>query len=687
MKKRDKRGNDNDDFGFKLTGEFGVVDEVAIGSMEATRRAGTRTEEYPYQHPDFPLPGLNFNYEKIRAEYERQGLFNGYRITADPTDEKVAAAKPEKHFLILDLLRADNDWNTRPKYKKQFKSYHEYLEFYFDRFLAQMKKYPETVWGDCMGEIENSRPWPEDFFRNKKEAYQYWKWSQMERSFGDDPGKNHHYLINFEMEYFKRHGVKLKDANLMIAGCAEFSCHYYFEWGFRLIWMETLAQQHHQDGIAFFRGAARQHGGLWGLDNASHHPHFNATTWYDGQGRRRRGYTASITLRNWMVSFLSGACILHQQASELSHFVYDRKGNFKLSPHGKNAKRFADFALRDHADRGRTEAPIALFLNYHHGYNSRQSCLEDRPNVWMGRMPFSSADANITNFLNLFFPGHDRPLSVWENVWNPKAPWKDQHEWAQMIKDGKDMRPSEEYCLTASPYGDSMDVLLDNAGSEVLAGYKMVILAGEQELGRAQVKRLLDYVRAGGTIITSLAQIPPEMAKPLGIVGNGGDWDYGVTTCAVDGKTFTGRRYGYTLLKIRKGKVVGRNHKKDALLWEIPYGKGRVVLSAVPYSQDISSAELLPLCAHVYGQYIDGVIPAKADPATLQLIVNRGKDFLLIGAFNNFSKPWKGVIRVRDAQGARQVEDIWNKSKAVLKNGSISSTIKPYDFVVYRIAL
>jgi hypothetical protein len=681
-----KKAIDPRDFGFKLTGEFGVFDERLLKISREEKETNLEQGPYPYAHPDFVLPNFSFDYTKIREEYERLGLFNGYRISANPSDERLSEAKPEKNFIILDLLRADSDWRDREEYRNRFPSYHAFLEFYFDRFLAQIKQYPETVWGDLMGEIENSRPWPKDFFRNKREAYEYWKWAQTERLFGDDPGKNHEFLINYEMEFLKKRGVSLKTSNLMIAGCTTFSCHYFYEWGFHFIWMETLAQAHHQDEIAFFRGAAKQHNGLWGIDNASHHPHFNATTWYDGKGRQRRGFSPSITLRNWMVSFLSGAHLLHQQASELSHFIYDESGTFRLSPHGENAKKFADFTLRDHPQRGETIVPIALFLNYYHGYNGHQSSSQDGPTVWAGRMPFSSEDANITNFLELFFPGHNRPLTLWENAWNPEAPWKDQYEWAEMMKEGKDMRPYEAYCLTASPFGDSVDVILDNAEPESLARYKILCLAGKQELNENISNRLCDYLENGGIIITSFAQIPSKLQEELGIVVTGAAWDYDKVTNLEDPTaSYPGRRYVYSRLRVKNSTVLGHNSIHDPLLWEVPFGKGTLILSAIPYSQDITGSGLMPLCKDLYGRRIDRVVPVKTYPSTLQTITNKGDGFLLVGAFNNFERPWRGKIVLNGIQKSCRVEDIWNKSSIAMEKGTLSPEIPAYEFAIYKI--
>jgi hypothetical protein len=90
------------------------------------------------------------------------------------------------------------------------------------------------------------------------------------------------------------------------------------------------------------------------------------------------------------------------------------------------------------------------------------------------------------------------------------------------------------------------------------------------------------------------------------------------------------------------------------------------------------------------------VLLAKAAPATLQLIVNKGPDFMLVAAFNNFRTPWRGIIDVTTPAGTQvhgMPMDIWSRKPvrvADAKTGTemrLLLNLKPFDFAVAKIPL
>ncbi len=175
----------------------------------------------------------------------------------------------------------------------------------------------------------------------------------------------------------------------------------------------------------------------------------------------------------------------------------------------------------------------------------------------------------------------------------------------------------------------------------------------------------------------------------LGIRSRGTDWDYDVTRCHADGQQFGGMRYAYEKLAIRRARVLGSNHRHDPLIWEIPFGRGRCILSAVPYGQDVAATDLLPLFKHILGGVLDELLLVKAEPATLEWIVNRGEGWLLVGAFNHEATAWKGRVRVKNQRGAHAVRELWRGSHVrVRRQGSdllIEDSIEPFELRLYRV--
>jgi len=634
--------------------------------------------------PEDDFPVMYPPEEKIVQASKELGLFNTFRLPCHPCPERIKVCEVGKYYLLIDLFRATLDYQ-RPGVKKNFPDFFSFLENYYDGIFNLLLAHPEKSWGVICGEMDSCCPWPEHFFRNKKEAYQFWKKVFFSQQVGSNqPGSFFSYL--------RRHRIDYRKANLMVHAAMLFALHHYYHWGFRFVWLERgCGLSNLQLGVAFLRGAARQYNGRWGFDFSTHHPHRNQPTWYDKSGQRRGGWTESLMIRSWMTGFLSGANLIHQETSSYTHWIFDEKGNFRLSPAGKLAKKFADFTLRKHPQRGKTITPIALVLNFYHGFDSRHSILLRHPFVWGNRVPVTAEDWQIANLFDFFFPGHSQSWGGFDEAFNPRVFWKSQWEYLQMLKEGYDMRPYETGHLVNSAYGDCVDVFVDTAGIKTLTGYKLVFLAGKVDFSSKFSTVLDEYVKDGGTIIAAVNQLPEKMLNQLGVQNQGRKWEYDLLTCTRCGEKFGGDRYEYFLLQVPEGKILGRNHLGQPLVWESKYKKGTVILTGVPFSQDIAARRILPLLAHIYGRLVRKVIPVIATPQPIQLIANQDPDFFLVGALNNSPSPWKGCLHLQFGERRKviRIQEIWKEEEIFTGEKflpfSFSDTIAPFDFKIYKI--
>lgn len=653
-----------DKFTFKRVVEQNIIDIPRKGM-----------DDFPLDYPP--------NREVLK-ETKRIGLFNGFRLNCNPTEENFSDCEPGKYYFIMDLLRATIDYQ-RPGVKEKFPDYNAFLEDYYDRIFDIINAHPDTAWVCAVGEMDSSCPWPAHNFRTKDEALKYWKDVFFSKKVGsNDPEGLHRYFKSREIDYRK--------ANVIVHCAMVFSVHHYFDWGFRFVWMERgCGLSNVQMGIAFLRGAARQYSGLWGLDFSTHHPQRNQLTWYDEQGRRRGGWTESLMIRSWMAAYLSGANFVHEEGENYTHWIFDSKGNFKLSPAGRLSQRFADFTLREHTERGATYAPVAMLVAFHHGYDGRHSIALREPYLWGGRIAPGPDDRNIDNIIEMFFPRHNKSWGMFDEAFNPSVPWKSEGEYLQMLKDGYDMRPFEEGHLVTSPYGDILDVLVDTADRKNLGRYPLIFMGGLTGYQVGREKELKAYIETGGTLAGSYEQFPQEILEELGIVKRGSGWDYDKIKCTCCGNEYGGNRYGFLNLDVPVGKVLCTNHNGIPLAWEIAAGKGRIILSAVPYCQDIPGSAILPVFRHIFGELIAPLCIVSADPADLQVITNTGDGFILTGVFNNTANPWNGAIRINKQGRIAGITDVWNKAPVFA--GEINTpmefrdTINPFDFKVYRVAL
>lgn len=661
---------------FMVGGELGHPDRfvfkrwVKKNNIDYPRRG---VDDFPVDYP----PN-----EKILKESKKLGLFNCFRIPYNPTKKKILLAEPEKYYLIIDLFRATLD-HQRPEVKKKFHNYHKFLTHYYDNIFNISHRYPERVWLCAFGEMDSCCPWPEFCFRTKEEAFKYWKKTFFTRQVGSNDPKGF-------WEYIRKRKINWRKENIMVQCGMVFSIHHYFHWGFRFVWLERgCGLSNLQMGIAFLRGGARQYNGLWGIDFSTHHPMKNQLTWYDEKGRRG-GWSESLMVRSWLVAYLSGANLIFQESSNYTHWIFDSKKNIKLSPAGSLSKRFAEFVFKEIESKGEPYTPVAILVNFSHGYDGRHSCMLKQPYLWGGRMSLSPEDYHIDNLIEIFFPHHNQSWGMFEMVFNPDVPWKSQEEYLEKLKDGYDMRPFERGHIVNSPFGDIVDIIVDKGNLKKLEKYQIVFIGGLLSLKGNKWKYLKDYVKSGGILVGSYEQLSQEFLAEIGVYKEGGNWAYDIIKCNCCNKEYGGYRYAYSKLKVMSGKVLCENSKKIPLAWEISYGKGKVIVGAVPFFQDISSSTILPVMAHIFNKIVAPLCIISADPP-LQIITSKGDGFILAGIFNNSEREWNGFITIQKEGSILSIVDIWNK-KTVFKESrktpfKFRDTVEPFGFKVYYITL
>ena len=169
-------------------------------------------------------------------------------------------------------------------------------------------------------------------------------------------------------------------------------------------------------------------------------------------------------------------------------------GTLPLSRLGEEGARFYAFTKR-YPDRGIPYTPIGLLIDPLHGiYPGFGEKL-----AW-NSFPYTPADQRILDLWETFFPNS---LDV-------------------------QVKRNEKGYLVASPYGDIIDVNLNNAPDAILASYPVLVLAGEVTQDVLLAQRLRRYVRQGGTLLlsesdaqrTAIAhalELKPDMLSAVGL--------------------------------------------------------------------------------------------------------------------------------------------------------------------------
>ncbi len=255
--------------------------------------------------------------------------------------------------------------------------------------------------------------------------------------------------------------------------------HNACEWGADIVGSEVGENINStQAHIAFTRGAARQYGKPWLMDFSS----WYGPSMYDEDPRKTwgeysgpdRGHSLSLHRRTYYVAYMAGADVVVAEGGWLNFFRSQSPGpdgTLPLSRLGEEGARFYAFTKR-YPDRGIPYTPVGLLIDPLHG-------------IYPG---FGEKLAwNAFPYL----PGDQRILNVWETFFPDSL-------------DVQTKRNEKGYLVT-SPYGDILDVILNNAPDAILASYPVLLLAGELTEEAPLAERLRKYVRQGGTLLLSEA--------------------------------------------------------------------------------------------------------------------------------------------------------------------------------------
>lgn len=262
--------------------------------------------------------------------------------------------------------------------------------------------------------------------------------------------------------------------------------HYAGEFGFDCIGSEIgCLIKNNQMQMAFNRGAARQYHVPWMIDVSPWYDDFSmldysgCSIWGVASGPDY-GHSLSYMEREYYLAYLSGASQITAEAAGITAFYpeTDAAGHYRLSPHGEVCKAFYDFTRRN-PDIGIPYTPFALFLDLYHGCNYGSPYKGKAFEVF----PYERGDWFTYNLMELFYKG-----GCWE-TWN---------------------RP-ELGGLGASPYGDTLDVLVQTASLAVMQSYPVLILSGCLTLSAEEADKVYAYVENGGTLVMNsayTAQLP-----------------------------------------------------------------------------------------------------------------------------------------------------------------------------------
>lgn len=340
--------------------------------------------------------------------------------------------------------------------------------------------------------------------------------------------------------------------------------HYFAKEGDTIILGEESAQALPNVNVwfAFLRGASRQYGILlfgnvsvwnrWGYKN------------YESEGKTAGyewgpdcGTSLSLLKRLLYTEYMYNCEILGFEQSWLTTDNTEKriKGERiipqeeKLSPVGEIQAKAIEF-VEKYGRPGVIYTPIGILIDFFNGWTfPRHLYTSEVYKIW-GNLPYRLGDYQIHALFNFLFPGYEN---------------------SGFFRD-------ERGFLTATPYGDSFDVIFSDARKEIFSIYNKIFVAGEIELNLEITEKLLKFVEEGGHLVLSIPQLltSGEFSKILGIESGGRS--YTVSRAIYKGKEYIEKPFEVISVKIPEEAEILVQAETYPLVVRFNRGKGKIDL-------------------------------------------------------------------------------------------------------------
>ena len=410
-----------------------------------------------------------------------------------------------------------------------------------------------------------------------------------------------------------------------------------YRWGARTVGYESSAITWAllSMRMAFLRGAARQNGGLTATYRSCN---FGDASTIFSEGS---SFTKPKNILDNFYGVYSGAGMTwykmdlwHQYMSGASMFYHEQGFDefwipggtaaagvkeVQLSPKGKLVDRFLRVTAR-HPDRGAPFTPVAFLVDYAHGWDPAPF------------QPHAFGDWGKRPDLTLY-GDHERMLrEVFSAAYHPIARRTEEATTAT----------NEVY--VPGIFGDIFDVVCAYPEAErwtTLSTYPVVVAAGDLELTGAEGERLAAYVRGGGTLLVTDAQLSGPGAVALGMPAMG-------ETLEADGYVWTptGARQASQRFRFRPlegGRALAATPDGRPFCAAYDRGEGRLIVLAVPRGLGIDRTAV-PVLAHLMAHLTRGLLPVEV-AGGVEWMLNRNASGWVVTLLNpaGQAKPQQGI--------------------------------------------
>ncbi|UCH34002.1 MAG: hypothetical protein JSV65_15795, partial [Armatimonadota bacterium] len=264
---------------------------------------------------------------------------------------------------------------------------------------------------------------------------------------------------------------------------------------------------------------------------------------------------------------------------------------------------------------------------------------------------------------------------------------------------------SERGFLTATPCGDSFDVLLSDVPDEVLNRYECVVILGETRVEGELLGKLSRYVAGGGHVVACANQLDAEAAALFGVDIGPVEVEY---HAIVEGHAWpiseprfrmhrlTGEPGAAVLAQTRQGAPLavraGHDGGGSTLLFAAEFFLANATLSPEKIHNDVEQPLPSPYAVLEHAKaillpYLRSFNLVAVDGPPVQFLVNvtPRTDRLVVTLCNNSPQPWEGAIRPRRGRVATAAN--WMTNQPLSGAESVRVRVPPVDVAVVELLL
>ena len=223
-----------------------------------------------------------------------------------------------------------------------------------------------------------------------------------------------------------------------------------------------------------------------------------------------------------------------------------------------------------------------------------------------------------------------------------------------------------------------------------LEPYRAIVLGGQPELSPQWIKRLTDYVKAGGTLVVNAAQVKNLPGELLGLRLIGETGEAHNARCLSPGEPaqdLKGQIFRYETVELKGAQALITTNSGYPLVTVNKVGKGSVIFSAV---RDLLGEDerMTPFAAHMFAHVFAEATPVVVR-GDVEYLINRNESGWVITLFNNNGvfKPQQGMaqvdrtanvtaeVRLRGAHINRAAEWLSNRNLEIKKDADASEGV------------